>query len=117
MTKSFFAQWISQIFNRHASRSIDVLVDKIVRDCRTTLVNRVMRASGILSPEQMRGYVRAYATTCIAKSMEQNIGIESIKTKLISRVAVQAKEMLIEMVIRDVQSLPPTIVANLTAAA
>ena len=89
----------------------------IASQCRTSLTQRVIGKSKILPPEQIRGYVRAFAACSLESIMNERSDIRRLNSSQISKVILRAKEILIEMVIDDVQSMPPTVVANIAAAA
>jgi hypothetical protein len=102
---------------RSTKHKIEEMAADIASQCRTALAQRVIGKSKILPPEQIRGYVRAFATCSLESIINQRSDIRRLNSSQISKVILRAKEILIEMIIDDVQSMPPTVVANISAAA
>jgi hypothetical protein len=117
MIHSPVKHWINLLSARYAKQKIEDVAIDIARQCRTTLTLRVIDKSKTLPPGQLRGYVRAYATFPLENILKQHNVIEHLDRTRISKILDQAKEMLIEMVIRDVQSMPIKVVADIAAAA
>ena len=76
-----------------------------------------MGKSKILPPEQILGYVRAFAACSLESIINERSDIKRLNSSQISEVILRAKEFLIEMIIDDMQSMPPTVVAKIAAAA
>jgi len=108
---------IKLISARSTKQKIEDMAADIASQCRTALTQRVIGKSKILSPEQIRGYIRAYAACSLEFIINERIDIKRLNSSQISKVILRAKEFLIEMVVGDLQSMPPTVVANIAAAA
>jgi hypothetical protein len=98
-------------------RTVEDTAADIASQCRTTLTQCVIGKSKILPPDQLRGYICAYATCSLESIINGRSDIKRLNSSQISKVIHRAKELLIEMVISDMQSMPPTIVAKIAAAA
>jgi hypothetical protein len=70
-----------------------------------------------MPPEQMRGYVRAYATCLLESVIKQRNDLKHLNPAQISKVIIEAKELLIDMVVCEVMSIPPTVVVKMANAA
>ena len=117
MIPSPVKQWMQNFFAWRTSQKIETLASDIARQCRPQVLQRVTSKSKTLLPEQMRGYARAYATCYLEVTMRQHMNTEHLNSVQVSKVMHQAKEFLIEMVIRDMQLKPPTVVVDVAAAA
>jgi len=117
MMKSPIKHLINQLFSWRTTQKIENLAVDIARQCRSRVTQQVISKSKTLPPEQLRGYVRAYATGCLESVAKQRVNTEQLNPCQISKVILQAKEFLIEMVIRDMQSMPPAVVGDIAAAA
>ena len=102
---------------RLTNQKIEDLAADVASQCRTALTQRVIGKSKILPPEQIRGYVRAFAACSLESIINERSDLKHLNSSQISKVILQAKELLIEMVIGDMQSMPPTVVADIAAAA
>ena len=102
---------------RFTNQKIEDIAADIASQCRTALAQRVIGKSKILPPEQIRGYARAYAACSLESIINERSDVKRLNSRQISKVILQAKEFLIEMVIGDMQSMPPTVVADIAAAA
>ena len=102
---------------RFKKQQIEDIAADIASQCRRALTQRVIGKSKILPPEQIRGYVRAFAACSLESIMNERSDIRRLNSSQISKVILQAKEFLIEMVLGDIQSMPPTVVADIAAAA
>jgi hypothetical protein len=102
---------------RLTKQKIEDIAADIASQCRTALTQRVTGKSKILPPEQIRGYVRAFAACSLESIIVERSDIKRLDSSQISKVILRAKEILIEMVIGDVQSTPPKVVADIAAAA
>jgi len=109
--------WINLLFARHTKQKIENLAGDIARQCRTSITQRVIRKSKILPPDQMRGYIRAYVTCCLESVIKQRNDTKHLNPSQISKVILQAKELVIEMVLRDMQSMPAMVVSDIATAA
>jgi hypothetical protein len=117
MIHSSIKHWINLLSARYAKQKIEDMAIDIARQCRTTLTPRVIDKSKTLSPEQLRGYVRAYATCSLEYIINQRNDIKHLDPIRIIKILDLAKEILIEMVIRDMQTMPTKIVTDVAAAA
>ena len=102
---------------RLTNQKIEDIAADIASQCRTALTQRVIGKSKILPPEQIRGYVRAFAACSLESIITERSDIKRLNSSQTSKVILRAKEILIEMVIGDVQSMPPIVVADIAAAA
>jgi len=94
-----------------------MLAADIARRCQSTLCHRLVDKSETFSLEQMRGYARAYAMDCLEPVLNQWITAEQPKPALICKVTAQAKEFLIEMVVREMQASSISVAADIAIAA
>jgi hypothetical protein len=102
---------------RLAKLKIEDIAADIASQCRSALTQRVIGKSKILPPEQIRGYIRAYAACSLESIINERSDIKRLNSSQISKVILQAKELLIEMIMGDMQSMPPKVVADIAAAA
>jgi len=102
---------------RFPQQKIEDIAADIASQCRTALAQRVIGKYKILPPEQIQGYVRAFAACSLESIISERSDIKHLSSSQISKVIIRAKEILIEMVIGDVQSMPPAVVADIAAAA
>ncbi len=102
---------------RFTKQKIEDIATNIANQCRNTVTQHVIGKSKLLPPKQMRGYIRAYAACSLESIINERNDIKHLNPSQISKVILQAKEFLIEMVIGDMRSMPPTVVADIAAAA
>ncbi len=115
MMQTTFKHWLS--FICYGSWKIDNLAADIARRCKASLIHRIINRSNSLPPEQMRGYVQAYATGCLESVVREWVAVERPDPALISEVVLRAKEFLIEIVLSEMQVIIPPVVADITRAA
>ena len=102
---------------RRMKHKTEYIAADVADQCRAALAQRVIGKAKILPPEQIRGYIRAYAACSLESIINERSDVKRLNSRQISKVILQAKEFLIEMVIGDMQSMPPTVVADIAAAA
>jgi hypothetical protein len=112
-----FNHWIHFLSAWHTKQQIEILAGDIARQCCTSLIQSVISKAKTLPPEQMRGYVRAYVSCDLESVIKQHNDIKHLNPTQISKVVFQAKELLIEMVVRHAISMPPTVVVDMATAA
>jgi hypothetical protein len=111
--------WISLFSIFHSDQKMKKLAGDIACQCRATLIQRVLSKTEAktLSHHQMRGYVRAYATSSVESAIKQHNDTKDLKFSQISRIILEAKELLIDMVVCDMSSISPTVVVKMANAA
>jgi hypothetical protein len=108
---------IKQLSARLTKQKIESIAADVASQCRTALSQRVIGKSKILPPEQIRGYIGAFATCSLETIINERSDLKQLSPNQISKVILQAKVFLIDMVIDDMQSMPPKVVADIAAAA
>ncbi len=86
---------------RFTKQKFEDIASDIASQCRTALTQRVIGKSKILPPKQFRGYIRAFAACSIESIINERSDLKRLNSSQISKVMLQAKEILIEMVIGD----------------
>ncbi|MGD0517547.1 MAG: hypothetical protein ABSA26_08435 [Thermoguttaceae bacterium] len=117
MIHSSLKYWINLLSTKYTQQKIEDVALDIARQCRTILIQRVIGQTKTFSSEQLRGYVRAYAPCPLENILKQRNDVEHLDPTRISKILDQAKEILIEMVIRDMQTMPTKVMADIAAAA
>ena len=108
---------VNMIFIGQTNQKVENLANDIANQCRARLTKLVSRESKVLPPEQMRGYIRAYVTDYLESVVKQRIDTNHFHHSQISKIILQAKELVIEMVACDMQCMPHTVVADIATAA
>jgi hypothetical protein len=83
-----------------------------VRRCRLNLTQQLIAELKRLPSGQVRGYIRAYASDCVAAVASDLARTLPIGPAQISKAVHLATESLIEIVAQEVRSTPPIIVAD-----
>ena len=117
MSKSLVNRWFDRINFWHATQKIDALAAQLARQCRMPLTQMLSPVAERMACEQLRGYVRAYATQCIASAVKSRNDVTAFTSSQISKAMLQAKELLIEMIVRDTRVVTPPIITTDFAAA
>lgn len=116
MSKSA-VQFFSKLAFWHINHKIEDLAGSIARQCRMALSRPLSNISGNMPVDQMRGYIRAYATSCVELAVKHHADTADLSASHVSKVTLQAKELLIEMMVRDMQAVQTTCTRRLAAAA
>jgi hypothetical protein len=111
---SFLIDLLPSWFTTHKNETI---AGDIARQCRTVLVQRIVHKSKSHALSQMRGYIRAYSTNCVKSAITQRPELKNLSSAQVSKIIFLAKESLIEMVVREARSMPPTYTADIAHAA
>jgi hypothetical protein len=119
MLQSLVNHWISLFSAWHTNQKVKILTCDIARQCRATLIQLVISKTKkkAMPPEQMRGYVRAYANSQLETVIKQRNDLKHFNPSQISKVILEAKELLIDIVVCEVMSIPPTVVVKMANAA
>ncbi len=108
---------IKLVSTRLNSQRIENIAIDVANQCRTAVTQQIISKSKILPPKQMRGYIRAYVTCFLESIIDKHNDIKNLDPSRYSKVAYLAKEFLIELVMDDMGSTPPAVVADIAAAA
>jgi hypothetical protein len=102
---------------RFTKQKIEDIAADIANQCRTTLSKQIIGKSKIMPPKQIHGYLRAYVSCSLESIINEREDIKQLDPRQISKVILQAKELLIGLVVSDMRSMSPKIVADMSAAA
>jgi hypothetical protein len=69
-----------------------------------------------MSIAEIRGYARAQAAGCVGTEVEQVFRYRRLKTALQNRVTDAAVDQLVSLIVHDVLSEPPMVIARTMAA-
>ena len=84
---------IKQLYTRLIKHKTETVAADLARQCRAAVTHQIVGKSKVLSPEQMRGYVRAYATCSLDSIIDKRDDIKRLNSSQISKVILQAKEI------------------------
>jgi hypothetical protein len=117
MKRSPFKHLMQLLSPWRGSHDIENLASDIARQSRIHVTKQLLCQAKFLPYDQMKGYIRAYATLYLSSIIKQHNDITHLNTSQVAKVVLKAKEYLIEMVVRDLQSMPPIVMADIAAAA
>lgn len=115
--QTHFKRWINLLFAGRTKKTVEKMADEIVRQCHPILMQRIFGKTKAMPPEQMRGYVRAYSAYCTETIINRRNDIEHLTPSQFAKIISLAKEILIEIVLRDTRSIPPKVVEDIATAA
>ena len=112
--------WPNRLFafllQRQDARLVEQLAEQIARHCRTALSDSVRQNAIGMTPDMLRGYVRAYATGCVAAALETASIPPEMADDFRLRVLAAATEQVVGLVVADLLNVQP-VVRSLAAAA
>jgi hypothetical protein len=117
MIRSTIKLFTDLLFARRSKEKIEKTALAIAFQCKSALIRMLTGNSKTLSPGQFPGYVRAYANCSIKGFFQHNNGVRDINPVQVLKIQDLAKELLIEMVVREIKSIPCMVKAGIASAA
>jgi len=112
--------WSKRLFGfllqRQDARLVEQLAEQIAQHCRTALSDSVRQKAFGMTPDMLRGYVRAFATGLVAGALETASIPPEMADDFRPRVLAAAIEQVVDLVVADLLNVQP-VVRSLAAAA
>ena len=99
------------------SATVENVAVELAKECRAWVARQVFGKADVLSPKQLRGYIRAYATRALESAISGSDDFKSLSSRQIPAIIARAKEHLIESVAAEARSMPPKSEVGVAAAA
>ena len=95
------------LLERQDARLVEQLAEQTAQQCRTALYDSVRKDAIGMTPEMLRGYVRAYAAGFVATELAKAPIPPEMADDFRPRVAAAAVEHLVDLVVADLLHAQP----------